>query len=57
MNCNTNLYSKNYQEIPAVIITVSSLSKVKEIDPLNDALKFSLSGRPDIIQITMIIYP
>lgn len=54
MNCNTNLYSKNYQEIPAVII---SLSKVKEIDPLSDALKFSLSGRPDIIQITMIIYP
>lgn len=41
MNFNRTLYSKNYQEIPFMVVTVNSLSKVREIHPLSDALQFS----------------
>lgn len=57
MNCKKILYSKTNQKIPSVTIAVSSLSKVNEILPLSDALRFPLSVRPCIIQIAMIIYP
>jgi hypothetical protein len=57
MNFNRTLYSKNYQEIPFMVVTVNSLSKVREIHPLSDALQFSPRISPWIIQITVVVYP